>query len=334
MVSLIFIIALALAFDFINGFHDAANSIATVVSTRVLSPRWAVVWASFFNFVAFLVFSTHVAGNIAKGVDPHVVTLALVAAGLVGAIVWDLLTWWWGLPTSSSHALLGGLAGAAIVKAGVHSLDAPFFEKTALFIVISPVVGCALGFIVMTVVTWIFGGKPQRLVDKTFRKLQLVSAALYSLGHGGNDAQKTMGIIAAALVASHKLVIPAGAKGPSIPLWVVLLCHAAMGLGTLSGGWRIVRTMGMKICKLQPVGGFSAETAGAATLAMATFGGIPVSTTHTITGAIVGVGTTRRFSAVRWGVAGRIVWAWVLTVPGAAAISATTWLVLHLAGVD
>jgi PiT family inorganic phosphate transporter len=334
MTALICIIALALAFDFINGFHDAANSIATVVSTRVLSPRWAVVWAAFFNFVAFLVFSTHVAGNIAKGIDPHVVTLMLVASGLVGAIVWDLLTWWWGLPTSSSHALLGGLAGAAIAKAGVHSLDAPFFQKTGLFIIVSPVVGCLLGFVIMTLVKAAFGRFPQRTVDKSFRKMQLLSAALYSLGHGGNDAQKTMGIIAAALVAAHKLTVPAGAKGPSIPLWVVLVCHAAMGLGTLSGGWRIVKTMGMKIVKLQPVGGFSAESAGAATLAMATFGGIPVSTTHTITGAIVGVGTTTRFSAVRWGVAGRIVWAWVLTVPGAAAISATTWYVLHLAGVD
>jgi len=334
MTALVCIIALALAFDFINGFHDAANSIATVVSTRVLSPRLAVVWAAFFNFVAFLVFSTHVAGNIAKGVDPHVVTLMLVASGLVGATIWDLLTWWWGLPTSSSHALLGGLAGAAIAKAGIHSLDAPFFQKTGLFIIISPIVGCILGFGIMTLVKAAFGRYPQRMVDKSFRKMQLLSAALYSLGHGGNDAQKTMGIIAAALVASHKLAIPAGEKAPHIPLWVVLICHAAMGLGTLSGGWRIVKTMGMKIAKLQPVGGFSAESAGAATLALATFGGIPVSTTHTITGAIVGVGTTTRFSAVRWGVAGRIVWAWILTVPGAAAISATTWYALHLAGVD
>jgi PiT family inorganic phosphate transporter len=334
MISLVFIVALALAFDFINGFHDAANSIATVVSTRVLSPRWAVVWAAAFNFIAFLVFSTHVAGNIAKGVDPHVATLALVAAGLIGATVWDLLTWWWGLPTSSSHALLGGLAGAAIVKAGVHSLDVPFFEKTALFIIVSPIVGCTLGFLIMKVLMLAFGRKPQGVIDKTFRKLQLVSAAFYSLGHGGNDAQKTMGIVAAALVASHRLAIAPGAKGPSIPLWVVLACHAAMGLGTLTGGWRIVRTMGMKIAKLQPVGGFSAETAGAITLAMATFGGIPVSTTHTITGAIVGVGTTRRFSAVRWGVAGRIVWAWICTVPGAAAISALTWLALHALHVD
>jgi len=333
MTALVLIVALALAFDFLNGFHDAANSIATVVSTRVLAPRWAVAWAAFFNFVAFLVFSTHVAGNIAKGVDPHVATLALVGAGLAGATVWDLLTWWWGLPTSSSHALLGGLAGAAIVKAGVHSLDLKFFGETALFIVVSPVVGLALGFVVMKTVMAIFGRTPHGLVDRTFRRAQLVSAALYSLGHGGNDAQKTMGIIAAALVASHKLAVTPG-KSPSIPIWVVLLCQTAMGLGTLSGGWRIVRTMGMKIAKLEPVGGFSAETAGAMTLAMATFGGIPVSTTHTITGAIVGVGTTRRFSAVRWGVAGRIVWAWILTVPGAAAISAGTWIVLHAFGVD
>ncbi len=334
MTSLVFIVALALMFDFINGFHDAANSIATVVSTRVLSPRWAVVWAAAFNFIAFLVFSTHVAGNIAKGVDPHVVTLPLVAAALVGATAWDVLTWWWGLPTSSSHALLGGLAGAAIMKAGLHSLDLQFFGKTALFIIVSPVVGAVLGFAIMKTIMLVFGNRPMRTIDTSFRRLQLVSAALYSLGHGGNDAQKTMGIIAAALVASHKLAIPAGAKGPSIPIWVVLLCHAAMGLGTLSGGWRIVRTMGMKIAKLQPVGGFSAETAGAITLGMATFGGIPVSTTHTITGAIVGVGTTRRFSGVRWGVASRIVWAWIFTVPGAAAISALTWSILHALYID
>ncbi|HEY1957137.1 MAG TPA: inorganic phosphate transporter [Polyangiaceae bacterium] len=334
MTALILIVVLALGFDFINGFHDAANSIATVVSTRVLSPRWAVVWAAFFNFVAFLVFSTHVAGNIAKGVDPHVVTLALVGAALVGAITWDLLTWVAGLPTSSSHALLGGLAGAAILKAGPHALDLAFFGKTALFILLSPLIGSILGYGVMKLVMFLFGRRPMRVVDRTFRKAQLVSAAFYSLGHGGNDAQKTMGIIAAALVATHKLAIPAGEKGPSIPIWVVLACQLAMGLGTLSGGWRIVRTMGMKIAKLQPVGGFSAETAGAITLAMATFGGIPVSTTHTITGAIVGVGTTRRFSGVRWGVAGRIVWAWILTVPGAAAISALTWAALHAFGLD
>lgn len=331
MVGLVLIIVLALGFDYVNGFHDAANSIATVVSTRVLSPRAAVAWAAFFNFVAFLVFSTHVAGNIAKGVHADVVTLPLVAAGLIGAIVWDLLTWWWGLPTSSSHALLGGVAGAAIVKAGLGALDSAFFLKTAAFILLSPIIGSVLGFSIMWVVMRIFGKKPQRKVDRWFRRAQLVSAALYSLGHGGNDAQKTMGIIVAALVATGHLT----GKNPGVPLWVVLLCHAAMAAGTMSGGWRIVRTMGMKICKLQPVGGFSAETAGAITLFMATGLGIPVSTTHTITGSIVGVGSTRRFSAVRWGVAGRIVWAWVLTVPGAAAISAISYLLLkYVAGLS
>ncbi len=332
MSGLVLIVALALAFDFINGFHDAANSIATVVSTRVLSPQIAVLWAAAFNFIAFVVFSTHVAGNIAKGVDPHVVTLGLVAAGLVGAIGWDLLTWWWGLPTSSSHALLGGIAGAAVVKAGFGSLDAAFFKKTALFIVLSPVIGGVLGFAAMALTMRIFGNKSPRSVDQRFRKLQLLSASLYSLGHGGNDAQKTMGIIVAALIANHQLAAAAKGAEQHIPFWVVLSCHAAMGLGTLSGGWRIVRTMGMKITKLAPVGGFCAETAGAATLFLATGLGIPVSTTHTITGAIVGVGTVRKLSAVRWGVAGRIVWAWVLTVPGAAAISAITFLVLRALG--
>ena len=335
MTGLILIVGLALVFDYINGFHDAANSIATVVSTRVLSPRWAVVWAATFNFIAFLVFSTHVAGNIAKGVDPKVVTLTLVAAGLVGAIIWDLLTWWWGLPTSSSHALLGGIAGAAVVKAGFGSLDAAFFKKTALFIVLSPLIGAMLGFGLMTLIMWLFGRFSQRSVDKSFRKLQLLSAALYSLGHGGNDAQKTMGIIVAALIATGNLAAAAKGATQHIPFWIVLACHLAMGLGTLTGGWRIVRTMGMKITKLQPVGGFAAETAGAITLFMATGLGIPVSTTHTITGAIVGVGSTRKLSAVRWGVAGRIVWAWVLTVPGAAGISALTYLLLkHLAGLN
>ncbi len=331
--ELVLIILLALAFDYINGFHDAANSIATVVSTRVLSPRAAVVWAAFFNFIAFVVFSTHVAGNIAKGVDPHVVTLGLVASGLVGAIVWDLLTWWWGLPTSSSHALLGGIAGAAVAKAGVASLDAPFFRKTAIFIVLSPLIGGALGFLLMKLTETLFGGRPTRQIDKWFRRLQLISASLYSLGHGGNDAQKTMGIIVAALVAAGHLQAGTKAHPTDVPFWVVLICHTAMGLGTLTGGWRIVKTMGMKITKLQPVGGFCAETAGAATLFMATGLGIPVSTTHTITGAIVGVGSTRKVSAVRWGVAGRIVWAWVLTVPGAAAISAAAYYSLKLLGV-
>ena len=343
MLTLVLIVALALAFDFINGFHDAANSIATVVSTRVLTPRVAVAWAAFFNFVAFLVFSTHVAGNIAKGVDPHVVTLPLVGAALVGATVWDLLTWWWGLPTSSSHALLGGLAGSAIVARGVQTrsllegiraLDLAFFGKTALFIVMSPVIGAVLGFASMALVMVIFGRVSQRVVDKHFRRLQLVSAALYSLGHGGNDAQKTMGIIVMALVSTGVVAAGTSDHPTQIPFWVVLACQAAMGLGTLSGGWRIVRTMGMKITKLQPVGGFCAETSGAATLFLATALGIPVSTTHTITGAIVGVGSVRKLTAVRWGVAGRIVWAWVLTVPGAAAMSAATELLLLALGVD
>jgi len=333
MTALVLIVALALAFDFINGFHDAANSIATVVSTRVLSPNAAVLWAAAFNFIAFLVFSTHVAGNIARGVDPRVVTLGLVAAGLVGAVVWDLLTWWWGLPTSSSHALLGGLAGAAVVKAGFGALDAAFFAKTALFIVLSPLVGAVLGFGLMALTMALFGNRSQRVVDRGFRRMQLVSAALYSLGHGGNDAQKTMGIIVAALIANGQLAAAGRGELQHIPLWVVLACHAAMGLGTLSGGWRIVKTMGMKITRLAPVGGFCAETAGASTLFMATALGVPVSTTHTITGAIIGVGTVRKLSAVRWGVAGRIVWAWVLTVPGAAAISAVTFLGLRAAGV-
>jgi PiT family inorganic phosphate transporter len=332
MAALIAIVLLALAFDFINGFHDAANSIATIVSTRVLSPRAAVLWAAFFNFVAFLVFETHVAGNIAKGVDPAVVTLTVVAAGLIGAIVWNLVTWYYGLPSSSSHALLGGLAGVAITKAGFGSLDAPFFAKTALFIVVSPVVGLILGFILMHAVMAVFGRKSPRKIDRGFRFAQLVSAALYSLGHGGNDAQKTMGIIVAALVATGHIVVAKGQK-PHVPLWVVLLCHAAMGLGTMSGGWRIVKTMGMKITKLAPVGGFCAETSGAMTLFMATGLGIPVSTTHTITGSIVGVGSTRKLSAVRWGVAGRIVWAWVLTVPMAAAISALAYLIARAVGI-
>jgi PiT family inorganic phosphate transporter len=351
MSALLAIVFLALAFDYINGFHDAANSIATIVSTRVMSPRNAVLWAAFFNFVAFVFFETHVASNIAKGVSPSAVTLTLVGAGLVGAIVWNLLTWWWGLPSSSSHALMGGVAGAAIVKASMGSwaaqkaagavawgrllkdsfstLDLPFFKKTALFIVLSPLIGTILGFLFMHVVMLIFGRVAPRKIDRGFRMAQLGSAALYSLGHGGNDAQKTMGIIVAALVASGHL-----ADGKHVPLWVVLICHAAMGLGTMSGGWRIVKTMGMKITKLAPVGGFCAETAGAMTLFLATALGVPVSTTHTITGSIVGVGSTRKLSAVRWGVAGRIVWAWVLTVPAAAGVAALTYLGLKALGVS
>ncbi|MEO8181797.1 MAG: inorganic phosphate transporter [Deltaproteobacteria bacterium] len=333
MTGLILIVALALLFDFINGFHDAANSIATVVSTRVLSPNAAVLWAAAFNFLAFLVFDTHVASNIAKGVTPGVVTLGLVAAGLIGAVVWDLLTWWWALPTSSSHALLGGLAGAAMVKAGPSALDLGFFGKTALFILLAPLLGSVLGFSLMKLVTVLFGARPHHRIDRVSRRLQLLSASLYSLGHGGNDAQKTMGIIVAALVANQQLVAAGAGQSQHVPFWVVIACHAAMGLGTLSGGWRIVRTMGMKITKLEPVGGCCAETAGAITLFGATALGIPVSTTQTITGAIVGVGTVRKLSAVRWGVAGRVVWAWVFTVPGSAAISALALLILQAVGV-
>ncbi len=329
--ALLAIILLALAFDFINGFHDAANSIATVVSTRVLSPRVAVLWAAFFNFVAFLFFETKVASNISKGVDPAIATLTIVAAGLVGAIVWDLLTWWWGLPTSSSHALLGGLAGAAIVKAGFASLDGPFFLKTAAFIVVSPAIGLILAVAVMQILVHLLGSKAPGRLERVFRKLQLLSAASYSLGHGGNDAQKTMGIIVAALAAQGLYQHTAG--DDTIPFWVVLCCQAAMGLGTMSGGWRIVRTMGMRITKLTPIEGFCAETSGAASLFMATALGVPVSTTHTITGAIVGTGSVRKFSAVRWGVAGRIVWAWVLTIPGSAGIGALTYLVARAVGI-
>jgi PiT family inorganic phosphate transporter len=318
------VILVALAFDFVNGFHDAANSIATVVSTRVLSPRWAVVWAAFFNFVAFLVFETHVANTIGKGVvDPHVIDTAVVFAALTGAIVWDLVTWWFGIPSSSSHALIGGLAGAAVAKSGAHVLDTAGLTKISVSIVLSPLIGLALGFWLMTAVYWIFRRFTPARIDAWFRRGQLVSAALYSLGHGGNDAQKTMGIIAVLLFATGHL-----GDQFYVPLWVVLACHAAMGLGTLSGG-RIVRTMGLRITKLKPVGGFCAETGGAVTLFLATGLGIPVSTTHTITGAIVGVGSVISTSAVRWGVAGRIVWAWVLTIPCTAFLSAITWAVFH-----
>jgi PiT family inorganic phosphate transporter len=320
------IISLALVFDFINGFHDAANSIATVVSTRVLSPRLAVVWAAFFNFVAFAVLGTHVAKTIGKGViDPAVVTPHLILAAVVGAIVWNLITWWLGLPSSSSHALIGGLVGSALVTAGPHSVLLPGLIKIAEFIVISPLVGMALGFVLMTIVYHLFQHSTPRRVDRLFRRLQLFSAAAFSLGHGGNDAQKTMGIITALLYATGHL------SGEfHVPLWVVLSSHAAIALGTMSGGWRIVKTMGMKITKLQPVGGFCAETAGAITLFANTLAGIPVSTTHTITGAIVGVGATRRLSAVKWGVAGRILWAWVLTIPMSALVAALTYYVVEL----
>ena len=322
------IIALALLFDFVNGFHDAANSIATVVSTRVLRPFQAVAWAAFFNFVAFLIFETHVATTIGRGVvQPAAITLPVVTAGLVGAIVWDLLTWWAGLPTSSSHALVAGFAGAALVSSGGDGLVVWGLVKIGIFIVIAPLLGMAMGWLLMVATYWAFRRSSPTRVGGLFRKLQLVSAAAYSLGHGGNDAQKTMGIILAVLIATKDLAADA-----SVPLWVVLSCHAAMGLGTLSGGWRIVKTMGQRICHLQPVHGFAAESGGALCLYGATLLGIPVSTTHTITGAIVGVGATRGRKAVRWGVAGRVVWAWVLTIPAAAAVSAGAWQVFALFG--
>lgn len=322
-VAVVLIVAVALTFDFFNGFHDAANSIATVVSTRVLSPRLAVVWAAFFNFVAFLVFGTNVAATIAKDVVvPDVFNNKVIFAGLVGAILWDVVTWLLGLPTSSSHALVGGMSGAAVASAGWHSLQAPGLQKIAVFIVLSPIVGLLLGFTMMVLVQWVF--HRYRRVDKLnkgFRRTQLVSAAAFSLGHGANDAQKTMGVILALLIANK--VVPAGS---GVPLWVVLSAHTAIGLGTLFGGWRIVHTLGSRITKIQPVGGMCAETAAAATLFFTAHAGIPVSTTHTISGAIVGVGSTQRLSAVRWGVAGRVVWAWVLTIPGAFAMS---WFALE-----
>jgi len=331
--ALLLTIGLALAFDFINGFHDAANSIATVVSTRVLSPRAAVAWAAAFNFVAFLVFPMHVSAAIAKGIAPEAVTQNVILATLLGAIVWNLMTWWFGLPSSSSHALMGGFAGAALSHTPDFAvLDHGVFGKTLLFIFVAPALGMMLAFLLFKLVRVIFRASRPGRVDRFFRRGQFLSAALYSLGHGGNDAQKTMGIITA-------LLISAGLQEQSAhiqpQLWVVLLCQAAMGFGTLSGGWRIVRTMGMRITKLKPVGGFCAETGGAVTLALAIFLGVPVSTTHTITGAIVGVGASeQRARAVRWGVAGRIVWAWVLTIPAAAAVASLSYvLVRALTGV-
>ncbi|MDQ1710195.1 MAG: inorganic phosphate transporter, PiT family [Frankiaceae bacterium] len=309
-----FVIVIALLFDYTNGFHDAANSIATVVSTRVLSPRWAVLWAAFWNFVAFLVFKTKVASTIAKGVvAPGVLTIGVIFAGLIGAIVWNLITFYLGLPTSSSHALVGGMAGAAVAVGGFSSIQQDGFRKIAAFILLSPLIGLALGFILMLSIMWIFHRvKRVEALNRSFRSGQLISSAAFSLGHGGNDAQKTMGIILALLISTGHRSAKSG-----VPLWVVLCAHTAIALGTLSGGWRIVKTMGSKITRLQPVGGFAAETAAAITLFFASGKGIPVSTTHTITGAIVGVGTTQRLSAVRWGVAGQVVWAWVLTIPGA-----------------
>ena len=319
----IIVILIALIFDFINGFHDAANSIATVVSTRVLTPRLAVIWAAFFNFVAAFGFGTHVAKTMGKGmIHLEAVNEYVILSGLVGAIVWDLITWYFGLPTSSSHALIGGYAGAAIARAGFSAIIPSGWVKTLIFIVLSPILGGLLGFFLMIVVLWLFRWSTPSLVDKYFGKLQLVSAGLYSLGHGTNDAQKTMGIIAGLLYTTGYL------KTFMIPVWVILICHAAIALGTMSGGWRIVKTMGQRITKLKPVGGFCAETAGAITLLGTAFAGIPVSTTHTITGAIMGVGATRRLSAVRWGVANTILWAWVLTIPLSALIAAITYAIV------
>lgn len=322
----IFLVLVALAFDFINGFHDAANSVATIVSTRVLSPKYAVLWAGFFNFAALFVFDVKVATTIGKGiVDPHIMNLSVIFAGLMGAIIWDLITWWWGLPTSSSHALIGGFVGAAVAKAGFASLIIPGLTKVVIFIFVSPIVGLILGHLLMLLVHWIFYGFSPSKVDRYFRRLQLVSAGLYSLGHGGNDAQKTMGIIAVLLFSSGYL----GDKF-YVPLWVKIVCNVAIGLGTMFGGWRIVKTMGMKITKLQPVGGFAAETAAACTLFAATAAGIPISTTHTITGAIMGAGSVRRLSAVRWGLAGRIIWAWIFTIPAAALVAAGFYLLTQI----
>jgi PiT family inorganic phosphate transporter len=321
------LIALALLFDYINGFHDAANSIATVVSTRVLTPGKAVVWAAFFNFIAAFTFGTAVARTVGAGmIDVNVVTFAVIFAALIGAIVWDLITWYYGLPTSSSHALIGGYAGAAVAKAGFVAIVPGGWTLTLVFIVLSPLVGLAIALALMTSILWTFRWTPPSRVDRWFRRLQLVSAALFSLNHGANDAQKTMGIIAGVLFAAGYI------ETFDIPFWVVLMAHAAIAAGTLAGGWRIIHTMGSKITKLQPVGGFAAETSAAASLFVATQLGVPVSTTHAITGAIVGVGATRRMSAVRWGVAGQIVWAWILTIPAAFGIGAVTYLLVRAVG--
>jgi PiT family inorganic phosphate transporter len=330
------ILFVALAFDFINGFHDAANSIATVVSTRVLSPSAAVVWAAFWNFVAAFVFGTAIAKTIGKGmIDLSVVDSTVILGGLLGAIIWDLVTWWLGLPTSSSHALVGGYGGAAVAKAGFTAIIAGGWVKTLVFIVIAPMLGLTLALVLTVALSWALRRSLPRRVDKAFRVLQLVSAAAYSLGHGTNDAQKTMGIIVALLVSSQALFvnfpIPAFhiTNAEHIPTWVILAAHAAIGLGTMAGGWRIVKTMGQRITKLTPFGGFCAETSGAITLFIASHFGIPVSTTHTITGAITGVGAAQRFSAVRWGVAQRIVWAWILTIPASAGIGGLAYLLLR-----
>src|SRR5919199_5459741 len=321
----VLIVIVALLFDFINGFHDAANSIATVVSTRVLTPLQAVVWAAFFNFVAAFGFGVEVAKTVGKGVvQPAVVDQWVILAGLVGAILWDLITWYWGLPTSSSHALIGGFAGAAVVKAGFGSLIAAGLIKIAVFMILAPLIGLTVGFTLMVLTINVFKNETPGRVDRVFRRGQLLSAAAYSLGHGTNDAQKTMGIIAVLLFSTGHL------KEFHVPFWVIMAAHAAIAFGTMAGGWRIVKTMGMRITKLRPIGGFSARTAGAPTLIGTAIGGIPVSTTQTISGSIMGVGALQRLSAVRWGVAGRIIWAWILTIPASAVVAAVIWYVLKL----
>ena len=322
---LVFLVLLALAFDFMNGFHDVANSIATVVSTGVLKPYQAVAWAALFNVLAIAIFELKVAATVGKGiVDPQVIDHQVIFGALMGALAWNIITWWFGIPSSSSHALIGGMIGATLAKAGVNALIGSGILKVAIFIVVSPLLGLTLGALLMVAVAWICRNAVPRRADRWFRRLQLISSALYSLGHGSNDAQKTMGII-------WLLLISAGATTTDhLPMWVVISCYLALGFGTLFGGWRIVKTMGQKITKLNPAGGFCAETGGAMTLFIASSAGIPVSTTHTITGAIVGVGSAQKFSAVRWGLASNIVWAWVLTIPAAALMAALAWAVGRL----
>jgi inorganic phosphate transporter, PiT family len=328
MTWLIITIVIALLFDFLNGFHDAANSIATVVSTRVLKPHWAVLWAAFFNLIAFLFFKLNVANTIGTGlINPNIVDIPVIFSALSGAITWNIITWYYGLPSSSSHALIGGMVGVALIKAGVPALDLFGLSKIIVSIVLSPLLGLLLGLGFMFLTARLFFYVAPHRVNDWFKKLQLISSALISLGHGGNDAQKTMGIIAILLFSSHML-----GNTFYVPLWVILACNFVMALGTLLGGWRIVKTMGMKITKLKPVGGFCAETASAVTLFLATGLGIPVSTTHTITGAILGVGSLQRFSAVRWGIAGRIAWAWLLTLPAAGIVAAGVWWLTHFLG--
>jgi PiT family inorganic phosphate transporter len=321
VVVLVILIALALLFDFMNGFHDAANAIATVVSTRVLKPHTAVAMAAVFNFIAVLVFPLTVAATVGKDtIDPMVVDQFVVFGALLGAVFWNCITWYFGIPSSSSHALIGGLVGAAVAKAGTGALISAGLIKIIIFIVLSPLLGFVFGSIMMVLVSWMFVGSTPRRVDKWFRRMQLISASMYSLGHGGNDAQKTIGIIWMLLIAAGRVKFT-----DSVPWWVIVSCYTAISLGTLFGGWRIVKTMGQKITKLKPVGGFCAETGGAITLFIATALGVPVSTTHTITGAIIGVGASQKMSAVRWGVAGNIVLAWIFTIPASAFMAAIAW---------